>query len=311
MNATSTVTAAATQDERKSRHWLIVALGVILLCVGSSTAVAWRMDVYGIFRDPHGRDLITSSHERRAKFLLNQAYVPANFDALVIGASSQVNWLPEYFSGYRFYNESLEGGNASEERRLVEQAMPHGHFKVAIVGLYPRTTKFHDLQDGFDTVRREEALGSISSLGVEYDILMSRFMHQPSRFFPNGSHSFPQQVTPKPHARGPHVIIAQDPVAVADYIALVQELQNAGTRIVYVVNPMYEPEFEYDRDEIQSYTAMMTKKLPAGPVIDFLSADYASFRTNPHNFIDDVHLSSTGANTLSRIINVRLQRALQ
>ena len=91
--------------------WLTSVFLLISLIIGINLIFQWRMDVFGILRDPHGRYLVTSHHEPKAKYLLNRAYVPANFDALVIGASASENWDLSRFTGYRFYNESIEGGN--------------------------------------------------------------------------------------------------------------------------------------------------------------------------------------------------------
>ena len=165
MSSVPPIPAIETRGEMPAWRWLAASLGLMVLLAGVSILLAWRLDIYGILRDPAGRQLITSEHERKAKYLLNQAYVPANYDALIIGASASVNWHGEYLTGYRFYNESVEGGDASEERKLVEQALPRGHFRVALVGLYPRITGLHLLQDGFERVNRTEALGSLSSLG--------------------------------------------------------------------------------------------------------------------------------------------------
>ena len=142
-----------------SRRWLLWTLLLLALVVGAELALAWRLDVFGILRNPAGRALITSSHERQAKYLLNEAYVPENFNALIIGASASVNWRPQRLTGYRFYDESLEGGNATEQRKLVELALRRGHFQVALVGIFPRITGSHELQDGLDQVNRSEALG--------------------------------------------------------------------------------------------------------------------------------------------------------
>jgi len=169
MTSGTVQSAVGVPRQMSASLWLAMTLGLIALLIGLHILLAWRLDLFGIYRDPRGRALITSEHERKAKYLLNQAYVPANFDALIIGASASVNWHSNYFTGYRFYNESIEGGDASEERRLVDQALPQGHFKVALVALTPRVTALHILQDGFDQVTRTEVLGSISSLGVEYD----------------------------------------------------------------------------------------------------------------------------------------------
>jgi len=290
-------------------RWLIATAALLALLAALNLGIAWRMDVFGILRDPRGRALITSEHERKAKYLLNQAYVPENFDALIIGASASVNWHPEYLNGYHFYNESLEGGDASEQRKLVEQALPQGHFKVALVALYPRITGMHLLQDGFDQVKRSEALGSITLYGIEYDAFRDRIEHNPPTFFPNGSHSLPAHPPPA-HDNGGPLDPTQDPEAVADYKALVQELMDRGVRIIYVDSPLFGPHYDFNKDVMDTYMASVIKTMPSAPVIDFNAPQYASFRDDATNFIDGVHLSAKGADTLSQMLNERMQQVL-
>ena len=315
------MTTASTLTEDKDREnkdrgllsagqWLGITLGLVAFVIGLQLLVAWRLDLLGIFRDPHGRALITSEHERKAKYLLNQAYVPANFDALIIGASASVNWNSSYLTGYHFYNESLEGGDASEERRLVEQALPKGHFKVALVALYPRITSMHVLQDGFDQVRRVEVLGSISSIGLEYDDLMNHLHPRPQTYFPDGSHVLPKHAPPSPDETPSRLGSYEDPEAVGDYQRAIQELMDRGARIVYVTDPLFGPHYRYNKDLMDGYLKWVARVMPQAPLIDFNAPEYSAFCDDPNNFIDDVHLSPTGTEKLSQMLNVRMHQAL-
>jgi hypothetical protein len=311
----STSVSAATPKtarEISATLWLIAFFGMAALVVGINLLAAWRMDVFGILRDAHGRSLITSDHERKEKYLLNQAYVPENFNALLIGASASVNWHMEPVDGYRFYNESLEGGDATEERKLVEQALQTGHFGAAVVVLYPRLTQLHLLQDGFDQVKRSEALGSLSLLGVEYDVLHERLMHVPATSYPDGSHAVPVHAPPRPtdkfevwsHDFG------SDAQALKDYRALVQELADKGVRIVYVTYPMYEPGYEPNKDAYDRYITAMRKDLSPGPLIDFNAPEYFDFRNDANNYIDLVHLSASGAEKFIGILKTQVEKSL-
>jgi hypothetical protein len=310
MTSATIGSAAEAPKPMSAGLWLGMTLGLTALLIGLHIFIAWRLDLFGIYRDPHGRALITSEHERKAKYLLNQAYVPANFNALIIGASASVNWQGSYFTGYRLYNESLEGGDASEERRLVEQALPRGRFKVALVALNPRITSLHILQDGFDQVTRAEVLGSIGSLGLEYDALLERIHPSPRTYFPDGSHTLPVHAPPGPNDIGGGLDRAEDPEAVNDYRSLVQELIDRGTRIVYVVYPMYGPALKHNKDLVAGYMRSVATNMPPSPVIDFNAPEYASFRDDPNNYIDEIHLSPTGADKLCQMLNTRMHEAL-
>src|SRR5450756_634004 len=144
-----------------SRTWMMRTAAVIAAVLSLNFAVAILMDPYGLFRDSHGRQLTVAFAGRKAKFLLSKRYVPANFDALLIGPSSSENWDPASIPDFKTYNESILGSNVFEEKRIVDQALPRGHFKLAICILYPTMTTNHAVNDGLDAVSTAEALGSI------------------------------------------------------------------------------------------------------------------------------------------------------
>lgn len=301
---------AARTAAMSSATWLAVTLSAIVLIAMSHILLAWRLDLLGIYRDPRGRSLVTSRHEGKAKYLLNQAYVPANFDALIIGASASTNWRARDLSGYRFYDESLDGGNATEERKLVEQALPKGHFKLAIVCLFPRITQTHGYNDGIDQVSRLEALGSIGALSMEYDLIANRIGHRPSTFYPDGSHDLPVHNPPPANLNLPKMDVSQDKIAQTDYEELVQELMTTGTRVIYVTYPVYGPFYDSNREALQDYLKSISNIMPPAPIIDFNTSEYAAFRNDNSNYIDEFHLSAKGADTLTQFLDARLEQIL-
>ncbi len=304
----STLDAApATAAKLTSGRWLFWTLVLLVLAVAAELALAWRLDVFGVLRDPTGRALITSSHERQAKYLLNQEYVPDNFNALIVGASASVNWRPQRLTGYRFYDESLEGGNATEQRKLVELALKHGHFQVALVGIFPRITGSHELQDGLDQVNRAEAFGSLAAFNIEVQLLLNKLRHRTSTFYPDGSHEMPSTTPEPPKAK---MNMKQDPQAIEDYRALVEELQAHGVRVIYVVYPVYTPAFDFNRDALLAFRASLPATLPTAPILDLNAPEYKGFRDDPANYIDEIHLSRTGADKLTDIINTRMHELL-
>ena len=304
----STLDAApATAAKLTSGRWLFWTLVLLAVAVAAELALAWRLDVFGILRDPTGRALITSSHERQAKYLLNQAYVPDNFNALIVGASASVNWRPQRLTGYRFYDESLEGGNATEQRKLVEQALQRGHFQVALVGIFPRITGSHELQDGLDQANRAEAFGSLAAFNIEAERLVEKLRHRTPTFYPDGSHEMPSTTPEPPTVK---MNMKQDPQAIEDYRALVEELQARGVRVVYVVYPLYTPAYDFNRDALFAYRRSFSATLPPAPILDLNEPEYKAFRDDPGNYIDEIHLSRTGADKLTDILNTRMHALL-
>ncbi len=304
----STLDAApATAVQLSSGRWLLWTLLLLALAVGAELALAWRLDVFGILRDPAGRALITSSHERQAKYLLNEAYVPENFNALIVGASASVNWRPQRLTGYRFYDESLEGGNAAEQRRLVELALKRGHFQVALVGIFPRITGSHELQDGLDQVNRAEAFGSLAAFNIEAEMLVDKLRHRTPSFYPDGSHEMPSTRPEPPKVK---MNMKQDAQAIEDYRTLVQELEAHGTRVLYVVYPVYTPAFDFNHDALLAFRKSFPATLPPAPILDLNQPQYKAFRDDPANYIDEIHLSRKGADQLTDMINARMHELL-
>ena len=308
----TTTTSETTTPARatSSTGWLSIGLGLLVLLLGIHLFITWKMDVFGILRDPRGRQLSTSHHERKAKWLLNHRYVPANFDALIIGPSPSVNWHLKDLTGYRFYDESLEGGDAVELRMIVEQALKTGHFKVAIVGLYPHTTQVHYFWDGLDQANIWEAYGSLNSFGIEADDFGVKYLHHPRTFFPDGSHRMPVARVTAPKPGDPKLEVQQDPAAVKDYRELVQELLAHGIKVVYVVYPLFGPSYAYNKDEMAQYMESVKQNMPSAPLIDFNTSEFDAFRNDPNNYMDEVHLSEAGSTIFSPIVNARVHQAL-
>ena len=299
--------APATAAKLSSGRWLLWTLILLALTVGAELALAWQLDVFGVLRDPARRALITSSHERQAKYLLNEAYVPENFNALIVGASASVNWRPQRLTGYRFYDESLEGGNATEQRKLVELALRRGHFQVALVGIFPRITGSHELQDGLDQVNRTEALGSLAAFNIEAEMLFDKLRHRTPSFYPDGSHEMPSTRPEPPTVK---MNMKQDSQSIKDYRMLVQELEARGVRVLYVVYPVYTPAYDFNRKALLAYRDTFPATLPPAPIIDLNEPQYKAFRDDPGNYIDEIHLSRKGADKLTDIINTRMHELL-
>jgi hypothetical protein len=309
MTEISSPTAPADTKTPSAGAWLFATLGLVALFVGLNLLLAWKLDIFGMLRDTHGRHLITARHERQAKYLLNYYYVPENFDALVIGASSSANWKLEGLSQYRFYNESMLGANGTEERMLVEKALERGHFKIALVAIARGVTDRSDLQDGLDQVDPHEALGSFYFYIKVLDRLHDLLSHRRSDFYPDGSWEFPQHKMPPIDPNAHYTPTKLDPKAVEDYQIMIRELMAHGTRIVYVVSPHYGPS-DGSKEILSQYTKDMLAILPPAPVIDLTEDRYAALNDNPDLMIDADHLSDAGVPIYSKLVIERLHEVL-
>jgi hypothetical protein len=291
-----------------SRQWILrtVAAIALILCVNFAVAIA--LDPYGIFREPRGRKLTVAFAGRKAKFLLSKRYVPANYDSLLIGPSSSENWDPASIPGVTMYNESILGSNVVEEKRIVDQALPARTYKLAICILYPTMTSNHAIVDGLDAVSTAEALGSIHLYIHELaEILTAAHRSIGKTSDPNGTTPLKPIAQKFDIMQYPSDYFRVDPIAMADYTAMVQSLEARGARIVYVIPPLYEPCRQANAIAFDIYKEKMAQNLPQAPTLDLSGPDFAAFRANPANYVDCFHVNADGARQISAYLaqNIR------
>jgi hypothetical protein len=287
------------------RRWIGVTLATLAAVVGLSFAVGYATDPYGVWRDPTGRKLPIYFAERKAKFLMSKRYVPANFDALLIGPSSSSNWSPDGIAGYKIYNESVLGADVSEEKLFVDQALETGRFKLAICILFPTMTNNHGIVDGLDTVTTSEAFASIHVLVHEAAVLLNA-IHL-------SSGKSPDQPNGSAVMKGAQFFdlntlalayFALDPIAVKDYQGMLKALKDHGVTIVYVVPALYQGCYNVgsSRERFEEYLKDVRGLLPKAPTINFYDSKFAGFSGNKDNYIDCFHLNAQGASRMNALL---------
>lgn len=297
-----------------SRRWLSITILTIVALACANFLLSYKLDVYGVLRDPRGRHLASSglhtptTDDRISKYMLNQRYVPANFDSLLIGSSTSGNWNTDVIHGYRMYNESLAAGNAAEEKTLVEQALVTGHFRLALCAISPYIFDSHNLKQGLGEVTRREAFGSINSFGEEGAKALVHLHLQPPTFFPNGSREL--FVPMKLSSKLPPTLFSPDQQAIAYYRSLIENLQAHGIKVVFLVPPLYLPLYDENRTQFDQFLQSMQAALPPARIIDFTGPEFAAFNSNPKNFSDGVHMSPDGAAQISKILDEKLHALL-
>jgi len=292
------------------RRWMILLLLLTALMALSVAAINYVADIFGVFRDPRGRSLTVYSNERTAKYLLNQRYVPENFHALVIGSSSTANWNVDLFQGPRVYNESMDGGNAAEEKLLVEEALRSGHFEYALVSVTPFATSSDSLQEGgMGTPRRREALGSVNVLREEATALLVHLHVMKRKFYADGSKELTEAIPA--HARFPQQAYHIDPDALRDYRSMIAELRQNHVIVIFVVPPLSQPLLEENQEQMKRYFERTELISPGDLVIDCNGPEFLGFRSDISNFDDGIHLTHDAARVLSVQLNTDLQRLLK
>jgi hypothetical protein len=169
----------------------------------------------------------------------------------------------------------------------------------------------HAMQDGLDTVSAAEALGSLH-LYVHEAALLFTLMHgsAPLNALPNGTVPLkvvPQDIRPVYYAPD---YFQLDPVAVAGYASMVQSLQTAGARIVYIVPPLYEGCRQLNIPSLAAYKDAMQRTLPPAPIVDLDGPDLDAFRNDKENYVDCFHVNAAGAAKINAYLAQLIPQAL-
>ena len=294
------------------RAWLAKTIGLTILLVVAVAATDAAIDIYGIFRNPKGRHLAGYGDDRVAKYLLSERYVPANFNALVIGSSISANWDTSHIDAFKMYNESLDGGNIVEEKTISDRALASSRIKLAIVVIQPFLTSSHEFETVHVTPRENlEALGSQNLLDAYKDELRAHF-HKDAQIFDDTGvmvlPEVPRELNPiAAKVMDPVTGFKVDPVALQAHQDLVAELHAAKIPIVFIVSAISRPLLSSRATRLAAYSRLLLRdKSDSDKVIDFTSPDFEAFREVGTNFSDGIHLTNVGSREIVVEINQRL-----
>ncbi len=98
-----------------------------------------------------------------------------------------------------------------------------------------------------------------------------------------------------------------DPEGVRDDEALLDDLRSREIRIIFVEPPVAASVLAQVREALDRYCKTVGIVHEGEPVINFHSPKYASFRADPHNCYDGIHLTLQGARTISQAWKAELQ----
>jgi hypothetical protein len=298
----------------EARHWFLTTIVSIIVIAAAAVAVNVRLDIYGLFGDSHGRHLPAFGDDRVAKYLLNKHYVPANFNAILIGTSVSANWNTGRIHALHVYNESLSAANIVEETSLVDHALSQPGIQVALLIVHPYLTNSHR----FATVQvsQREMVGALGSLTL-WEAYKVRYgfngIREPYDEYGTDDFGSPKKLNSLlQRMMAPNTDFEIDPIAMTAYRDLVANLRNHGVQIVFIVPPISEQlllqkgqAFSRYFEQIRPLTADQDK------VIDFIGEAYKDFRINPHNFSDGVHLERQGADEITDRIDEYLGQWLE
>jgi hypothetical protein len=300
-----------------SRKFLITGYLASAAILGTFVAFNAWFDIYGIFRPAQGREIHVISDERTAKYLLALNYVPANFDAVLIGTSISGNWDPRDITSYRMYNASYNGGNIIEAMPMLENLLQHDSLKMIMFCLYPRMT--YSLAGrraipGPDAIHA--ALGSFNLLGM----------------YAAAGLAYGGWLTPHNDPRGRLLHLSGNPPgkpwsgnrttawnsfdvdaeAFSTLRAAVAMVKKKNIRIARVYPPLFHTRLEPDNSAYLAYQAKMESLFtPEDTLIDFNLPAHRPFRASLDNFTDGTHFTDQGAHYVSQHIDAVLRTSTQ
>jgi hypothetical protein len=292
----------------QSRTWLTLTICLTVASTALVAGVNAMIDIYGIFRDHPGRGLATYGDHRIAKYLLNERYVPDNFDAVMLGSSGSIYWNLSGAASLRVYNDSLGGANAVEAKTILDQALAHHGIRLVFLIVYPGLTAEHE----FKTVRltpREKiaALGSLS-LTMAYLEKAAQALHLLHRLFDESGNTVVPMPTKVGAARGmfQDSLLRIDPFAMAAYKEIISELHARGIPIVFIVQSPTEEWFAPRKAAWKDYTQPIRKLMSAqDKLIDFTSPEFDELRQD-RNYVDGHHSTPEAAAQIETDIKQRV-----
>jgi len=285
-------------------RWCAAFAAVVVSAAGAVAAVGYGVDAYGLFRDPHGRRIAFHSNDGTSKYLLSQRYIPANFDAIMVGSSISASWDVSGIDAARVYNASVNGGNISDEKVIVQNVLSRGRVKLVIFCIHPYLTASHGQHTGDMT--RGAYWGALGSMQLAKELGASL------RARVRGGEALGDLTGREPYEPEPDVVkrlqagpmagkaIVVDEVAFEEYRQLVQSARAHGARVIAFIPPIYDDFYQARRAEYDAYFARMRALFrPDEKIVDFNEPKYDSWRRERWTFYDGSHLNLKAAGFFS------------
>jgi|GEM_PF-1774471 len=292
------------------KRFNILVISLVLLATSAIAGFGYVTDVYGVYRSTRGRRMAPLQNERLFKYLFAYDYIPTNFDGILVGSSVTGNWETAAISGHHIYNASLTGGNATEERAIVEKVIQSKCPSLVLFSIQPYLTETVGKKTVFmEESQRWAGLGSLQVFKAYFIKWQESRGRRRREFSPNGQDDydpamFNRALRAKQENTGEFVV---EPGALADYKAMVASARRCGAKVVAFIPPIETDFWDLRPDAYHRYFDLLrTAFEPTEPIIDMNGPDLATFRADTTNFTDGIHISSAGAQQLISYLERRL-----
>lgn len=302
---------AAGKMAATCRRWNLAVLSFTLAIATGSAALNYSLNIFGVFGNAAGLKLVVYDNERTSKYLFSYNYIPANFDALLVGTSISDNWDTSRLTCMRLYNGSISGGNISEEALVAENVLLRSRPKLVMFVIHPYLTETSGRKSGY--MNKQEywgALGSIQLLRAYWNKWLVERGTKRQEFSEYGQDDFelhPVPVDRKVPAVG-DAPLHVDARALKEYADLLARARSRGARIIGIIPPVEEGLGKANGQSYQAYYRQIRPLfLPSEPIIDFNNGDFDALRNQPSNFQDKLHLSRPAANQVMDALNKKVK----
>ena len=283
------------------------------------------MNEYGLFGNTKGMSINIWNNERTSKYLLSFNYIPTNFEGILIGPSVSNNLDTKKISDFKIYNASIDGGNVSELKYIVENVIQKGNLKFIIICLSPYITKDNGPKtSGISQQQYWGALGSkeilyrylyklFTMLGLRYDIYNDYGCMNFNLWFEKQvvakselvTKSHPERNVDKQKRNNDNEIEFIDKIAYNELSEILTLSRIKGVKIFGYYHPYYIE--KYNERRFQTYKEIIDKLFNENDVVWNLNDEkYMVFRSDPSNYYDRSHFSSKGTHYVIREISNQL-----
>lgn len=286
------------------------------------------MNEYALFGNAGGKTINIWQNERTTKYLLSYNYIPSNFNGILFGPSVSDNLNTKLIKNYRIYNASLNGGNISEIKLIVENVIQRGQLKFMVVCLFPYLTKDHGRKTSY--IDPQEYWGSLGSREMirfyikkyliihgilggyyndygYYDFILEANKHK--KPMQNKKVNGPQATKKNDqlidHPQEEYI----DEIAYCELDRVLRAARKRNIQIIAFYYPYYIEKFNEYR--YMTYRKRIDSIFTRRDILyDMNTKEYDYFRKDNSNYFDKVHLSQRGADRLIKEINGILDKYL-
>ncbi|MDH5216060.1 MAG: hypothetical protein OEX19_00040 [Gammaproteobacteria bacterium] len=289
-----------------SKAFVVRVILVTLFTLSVNILVSIFIDDYGLYRSTIDREIKIHGSERTSKYLLSHKYIPDNFEGILIGPSyGDLMMNTRLINGFKIYNLSLNGGNISELRILLNKVLERKKMRFVVICVDPYVFKDNGRKTNSITPKEYwSALGSVNSFSLQVKKIVNWYNPEANPYFDSGWGYYDSTFAKrklnsrleinKRLAKGVEDIVVH-PSSLREFGAVLEKLHLLDIDVFMYFYPKHEEILKNtpSYDEFKSKIMALTSKQDI--VWDFNSNQYSRLVKQAESFSDGSHLSKVGA----------------